>query len=68
VKRILLILGLLACSNVGTALAQSTYGSIIGAVKDSSGANVPDATVKLTNTDENTSREVKTSNTGDWNC
>jgi hypothetical protein len=66
VKRILLILGLLACSNVGTALAQSTYGSIIGAVKDSSGANVPDATVKLTNTDENTSREVKTSNTGDY--
>jgi Carboxypeptidase regulatory-like domain/TonB-dependent Receptor Plug Domain len=46
--------------------AQSTYGTILGTVKDSSGATVPDASVKITNVDENTIREVKTNSNGDY--
>jgi len=48
------------------ALAQSTFGSILGAVTDPSGALVPKATVKATNTDQNTSRIVTTSGNGDY--
>ena len=45
---------------------QSTYGVILGTVKDSSGASVANATVKITNTDENTVREATTSQNGDY--
>jgi len=47
-------------------LGQSTYGAIIGTVKDSSGASVPGAAVKVTNTDENTTREIKSNTSGDY--
>jgi Carboxypeptidase regulatory-like domain/TonB-dependent Receptor Plug Domain len=60
----LLLLGLILSS--ATVFGQSTYGAIIGTVKDRSGALVPGATVKITNTDENTTREVKTNGTGDY--
>jgi hypothetical protein len=60
----LLLLGFILSS--ATASGQSTYGTIIGTVKDSSGSAVPGATVKITNTDENTTREVKTNSTGDY--
>jgi uncharacterized protein YfaS (alpha-2-macroglobulin family) len=46
--------------------AQSTYGTILGTVKDSSGATVPNASVKITNVDENTVREVSTDSNGDY--
>jgi len=46
--------------------AQSTFGNILGTVTDNSGAVVPHAKVKATNTDENTSREVLTSANGDY--
>jgi hypothetical protein len=46
--------------------AQSTYGTILGTVKDSTGASVPNASVKLTNTDENTVREAKSNANGDY--
>ena len=46
--------------------AQSTFGTILGSVKDNSGAIVPKATVKLTDTDENTSRETTTNGNGDY--
>jgi len=36
--------------------AQSTFGTILGTVKDSSGAAIPGASVKITNTDENTAK------------
>jgi hypothetical protein len=49
-----------------TVDAQSTYGSIIGTVKDSSGGALQNASVKLTNTDENTSREVKSNANGSY--
>jgi hypothetical protein len=46
--------------------AQATQGAIIGVVKDTTGAVVPGATVKLTNMDEGTARTVKTNNVGDF--
>jgi hypothetical protein len=52
--------------SVGAAVAQSTYGAILGTVKDNSGAVIPKASVKATNTDENTSREATTNGNGDY--
>jgi hypothetical protein len=49
-----------------SAFAQSTFGSILGAVKDASGNVIPNATVKITNVDENTSRTVETNSNGDY--
>jgi len=48
------------------AYAQSTFGTILGSVKDNSGAIVPKATVRLTDTDENTARETTTNGNGDY--
>ena len=45
--------------------AQSTFGTILGTVRDNSGAVVPRAGVKLTDTDENTTRETSTDGNGD---
>ena len=50
----------------GLASAQSTFGTILGTVTDPSGSAVPDATVKITNTDENTTREFKSNSNGDY--
>src|SRR5579871_2805459 len=50
----------------GTTMAQSTFGTILGTVKDNSGAVVPKATVKATDTDQNTSRAVTTNADGDY--
>ena len=49
-----------------TLQAQSTFGSIVGNVKDASGAFVMHATVKVTGTDENISREVATGSNGNY--
>ena len=46
--------------------AQSTYGTILGSVKDSTGAVIPNALVKIVNTDENTAREVTSNNNGEY--
>ncbi len=48
------------------AVAQSTFGTILGTVKDNSDAVVPKATVKATDTDENTTRTVTTNGNGDY--
>src|SRR6266542_4967941 len=40
------------------AHGQSTFGSVLGTVKDASGSVVQKATVKLINIDENTSRTL----------
>lgn len=48
------------------ALAQSTFGTILGTVKDASGSVVPNATVKITNIDENTIRTVQANSNGDY--
>jgi len=47
------------------ALAQSTFGSIVGSVQDTSGAIVPGVAVKLTNLDENTTRQAASTATNE---
>ena len=46
--------------------AQATQGAIIGTVKDSGGAVVPNANVTLTNADEGTVRSIKSNSVGDY--
>lgn len=48
------------------ARAQSTFGSILGTVKDATGGVLPNATVKITNIDENTVRSVTSNSNGDY--
>jgi len=48
------------------ASAQSTFGVILGTVKDNSGATVPNAKITITNTDENTTRDVVSNSNGDF--
>src|ERR1700730_13422464 len=48
------------------ASAQSTFGVVLGTVKDSSGAIISGATVRLTNTGENTSHEAISDNAGNY--
>ncbi|MBN9617056.1 MAG: collagen-binding protein [Acidobacteriales bacterium 59-55] len=47
-------------------VAQSIQGSILGSVKDQTGAAVPNATVKITDTDTGTSRTVVSNSAGDY--
>ncbi len=47
-------------------VAQSIQGSILGSVKDQTGAAVPNATVKITDTDTGTSRTVISNDGGDY--
>ena len=46
--------------------AQSTFGTILGTVKDTSGAAIPDAKLKITNTDENTAKVLTADGNGDY--
>lgn len=46
--------------------AQSTFGSIIGTVQDPSGAVVPDAVIHVKNMDDNTTRETRTNEAGEY--
>ncbi|HWT67016.1 MAG TPA: TonB-dependent receptor [Terracidiphilus sp.] len=46
--------------------AQTTQGAIVGTVKDSAGAVIPNAILTLTNTDEGTTRNAKSNATGDY--
>jgi hypothetical protein len=48
------------------AWAQSTLGTFLGTVTDPSGAVVPNATVKIINVDENTSRTLTTDANGNY--
>ena len=48
------------------ANGQVLYGSIVGSVTDASGASVPGAVVKVTQTETNQSREIKTNETGGY--
>src|ERR1051326_7074935 len=43
---------------LSTAQAQSTFGTVLGTVRDQSGASVPDATLTLTDRDKNTTRST----------
>jgi carboxypeptidase family protein len=46
--------------------AQSTFGSFIGAVQDPSGAVVPGAVIHVKNMDDNTTREARTNEAGEY--
>jgi hypothetical protein len=50
----------------GIMASQSTYGVILGTVTDTSGAGVANAKVTIINTDENTSRELTTNSSGEF--
>ncbi len=52
--------------STGRGQAQSTYGTILGTVVDATGATVPNASVKVTNTDANTARNITTNNDGQY--
>lgn len=51
---------------LSSALAQTIQGSIIGTVRDTTGAVVPGATVTLTNTGEGTTRTLTSGESGDY--
>jgi len=51
---------------VKTGEAQTLYGSIVGSVTDSTGAVIPGATVKVTQTETNESRETTTNSSGGY--
>src|SRR2546423_809954 len=53
-----------ACAIPVSGHAQTLYGSLVGTVTDSSGLAVPGATVKITQTETNQSRETTTNDTG----
>src|ERR1700723_2043124 len=62
------LVGLLACvlSSGISAFAQSTFGSIVGTVKDQSGSVVPGATVTLVNTGSSATRTATSSASGNY--
>ena len=61
-----LLLILTACVFTSAAVAQSTFGSIVGTVKDQSGSVVPGATVTLTNTGSSATKTATTSAAGNY--
>jgi hypothetical protein len=58
---------LLTYAAPGRAAAQVLYGSIVGDVKDSSGAAMPGATVLVTNNNTGFKREAVTDGVGHFN-
>ena len=51
----------------GPASAQTLYGTLVGNVTDETGLAVPGATVKITHTETNQTRESTTNSTGGYN-
>ena len=49
-----------------SAVAQSTFGTILGTVTDKSGAVVPGAIINVTNTSRNVSREATSDSQGNY--
>ena len=62
----LLLAGGVFLASSASLWGQSTFGTILGTVKDTSGGVVPDAKVVLTNTDENSSRSTTTDTRGNY--
>src|SRR6201996_2541317 len=62
------LVGLLACvlSSGISAFAQSTFGSIVGTVKDQSGSVVPGATVTLVNQGSSATKTATSSTSGNY--
>src|SRR6185436_368960 len=51
-----------------SALAQSTFGTILGTVTDKSGGVVPGVKITVTNTAQNVSREVTADSQGNYDA
>ncbi|MEQ1947745.1 MAG: TonB-dependent receptor, partial [Bryobacteraceae bacterium] len=62
----LLAVTVMAVLFLSTAIAQSTFGSFVGTVKDSSGAVVADCVVTLTNTGTSATRTTITDKDGNY--
>ena len=58
---------LFICAVPARATAQVLYGSVVGDVKDSSGAAMPGATVLVTNNNNGFKREAVTDGVGHFN-
>ena len=56
----------IALGTFGTALAQSTFGSVRGVAQDDTGAILPNTQVTLHSLDENTDRKVTTDADGNF--
>ena len=65
-KWLLLILTACVVSSGLQAMGQSTFGSIVGTVKDQSGSVVPGATVTLVNVGSSATHTVTTSASGNY--
>lgn len=61
-----LALGFIIAGSSSALRAQSTFGTLLGTVTDTSGAVVPNATVTITNTEEGSSRSVTTDTKGNY--
>jgi hypothetical protein len=61
--RLVVSLCLLGCSS---ALAQSTFGTLLGTIQDQSGSSIPGATVTATNLDTGTTRTAESNSTGQY--
>lgn len=61
-----ILLGSLLAIFSGTVRGQSTFGTLLGTVKDASGAVIPKAKVVITNTDEGSSRTTTTNASGNY--
>jgi hypothetical protein len=59
-----ILVGALFCAD--PVHAQSIFGAVLGTVKDTSGGLVPNATVLVTNVDENTTRTAATNANGEY--
>ena len=57
---------LLVVCLVTPGFGQTTFGTLLGSVTDASGAVVPNATIKVTNQGENTSRDVTSDANGNY--
>ncbi len=63
----LLTVAVLVSAAAAPAVAQALYGSLVGNVTDETGAALPGATVTVTQTETNLSRDVVTNETGGYN-
>src|SRR5436190_11392440 len=61
---VLALFAMLTLAPANPAYAQALYGSIVGTVTDASGAAIPGATVKVTHTETNQSRDARTNEAG----
>ena len=65
-RRFLLATSMAMVAHQGTALAQSTYGAVVGVLTDASKAVVPGATVTLTEVQTNVTRTTTTGGRGTY--